>query len=77
MNVLFLKIRSQLWWYKPVVKILWKLRQNVWDFEASLGYGSKILSQKTKQDKNNNPLIINTNAQCVKYIIFIKKSWKR
>jgi hypothetical protein len=41
---------NQAWWNTLVVLPLGRLRQKDYDFEASLGYNSVILSEKIKEE---------------------------
>jgi hypothetical protein len=50
MIFLGLKINmSQVWWYTPVIPAVGRLQQEDLEFEGSLGYISKTLSQKNQK----------------------------
>jgi hypothetical protein len=45
----FLRVANLKWWYTPIIPALKRLRQKDHEFQPSLGYRNKILSQKTSK----------------------------
>jgi hypothetical protein len=52
-SFLLARVRSQVWWYTPVILALRTQRQEDREFEADLGYNIRIVSKKTQNNNNN------------------------
>jgi hypothetical protein len=51
-------VLSQTWWFTPVIAALGKLRQEVLEFKASLGYITRsYLKTKSKEKENSGAVI--------------------
>lgn len=41
--------RDLVWWHIPAILPLWRLKEDGSEFQASLGYKNRLVSQKGKQ----------------------------